>query len=253
MPPTLAGKSFLTLPGDQWHLSWHDEFDGDKLDTSKWSLNLPWRGDDGTNRHHNSQYASVMADEDVQVRDGVLHLTTRRVETPNPKGGSYHYTEGMITTSGKFSQSYGYWEMRARLPVDAGPGTWPAFWLLTKGWPPEMDILEFWGSGMRTHQGTVTRGENGKQHWDSHHEHNVSLPGWHTYGLEWGPGYQVYNVDGVPTNTIHGSYIPKEPHYILLNSGIESAKPPTAATVFPNDFEVDWVRVYARPEEPVKP
>jgi beta-glucanase (GH16 family) len=246
-PATLAGRDFLTLPGDRWKLLWQDEFDGDSLDASRWSIGLPWTGDDGTNRHHNSQYASVITDEDVQVRGGALHLTSRRAEVPNPKGGTYHFTEGLITTSGKFEAAYGYFEMRAKLPTGAGPGTWPAFWMLAKGWPPEMDILEYWGSDNRIHQGTVTRAPDGKQRWDSYHRRQVSLSGWHTYGLEWGPGYQLYNVDGKITHRIYGGHLPDAPHYLLLNSGVESARPPRSGTTFPNDFVVDWVRVYARP------
>ena len=250
VPPTLTGRDFLTLPGAQWRLLWNDEFTGSTLDTTKWSLNLPWKGDDGTNRHHNSQYASVMTDEDVRQRGGMLHLTSRRQEIPNPKGGTYHFTQGMITTSGKFTTRYGYLEMRAKLPPEAGPGTWPAFWTLSEGWPPEMDILEYWGSDNRIHQGTVTRGKDGGQHWDSYHRSQVSLSSWHTYGMEWGPGYQKYNIDGTVTNTIYGGYIPDNMHYILLNSGVESARPPRDGSAFPNDFVVDYVRVYARPDVP---
>jgi beta-glucanase (GH16 family) len=249
-PQTLDGRDFLMLPGGQWHLVWHDEFDGDHLDTTKWSIGLPWTGDDGTNRHHNRNYASVITDEDVQVRGGALHLTTRRKAVPNPKGGSYQFTEGLITTSGKFRQRYGYFEIRAKLPTEAGPGTWPAFWMLTAGWPPEMDIIEYWGSDNRIHQGTVTRAADGSQHWESYHQQQASMSGWHTFGLEWGPGYQIYNIDGKVNNVITGGHLPDVPHYLLLNSGIESARPPRPGTTFPNDFVVDYVRVYARPDVP---
>ena len=249
-PATLAGRDFLALPGKEWRLTWGDEFDGDKLDTSKWSIGLPWTGDDGTNRHHNSQYASVITDEDVKVYGGALHLTSRRADVPNPKGGLYRYTEGLITSSGTFRQAYGYFEIRAKMPTEAGPGTWPAFWLLAEGWPPEMDVIEYWGSDNRIHQGTVTRKPDGSQRWDSYHAKQVSLSGWHTYGLEWGPGYQVYNIDGRVTLRIHGGHLPDVPHYLLLNSGVESARPPRPGSTFPNDFAVDYLRVYARPDRP---
>lgn len=249
-PATLAGRDFLTLPGEQWKLAWSDEFTGDRLDAAKWSIGLPWTGDDGTNRHHNNQYASYIMDDDVAVRDGALHLTTQRREVKNPAGKAYQFTEGLITTNGKFETKYGYLEIRAQLPTEAGPGTWPAFWTLAGGWPPEMDIIEYWGSTNRIHQGTVTRAANGGQKWDSFHRQNVSLSGWHTFGLEWGPGYQVYNIDGRPTNSIYGGHVPDMPHYLLLNSGIESARPPRPGTRFPNDFVVDYARVYARPDVP---
>jgi hypothetical protein len=66
--------------------------------------------------------------------------------------------------------------------------------------------------------------------------------------MEWGPGYQIYNVNGKVTKRVYADYVPDNEHYILLNSGVESAHPPTSATVFPNALEVDYVRVYARPE-----
>jgi hypothetical protein len=72
---------------------------------------------------------------------------------------------------------------------------------------------------------------------------------WTTYGMEWGPGYQIYNINGKVTWRIKGDFITSDKHYILLNSGVESAHPPTEKTVFPNAFEVDYVRVYARPND----
>lgn len=249
-PLTLSGKRFLTLPGAGWKLVWHDEFVGSRLDPKKWSLGLPWIGDDGTNRHHNDQYASAIAADDVTVRDGALHLTTQHRPFSTAPGKNYAYTEGLITTHGKFQATYGYFEIRAQLPAGAGPGTWPAFWMLTEGWPPEMDIIEYWGSDNRIHQGTVTKRPDGSQRWDSFHRDQVSLSGRHTFGLEWGPGYQIYNIDGHINNAIYGGYLPDTPHYLLLNSGIDAHRPPRPGTTFPNDFEVDYVRVYSRPDLP---
>ncbi len=52
------------------------------------------------------------------------------------------YISGILTTQGRFSQKYGYFEIRAKIPV--GVGVWPAFWMLADdgGWPPEVDIME---------------------------------------------------------------------------------------------------------------
>jgi beta-glucanase (GH16 family) len=40
----------------------------------------------------------------------------------------FNYTSGLITTKDRWSQTFGYFEMRARFPT--GKGLWPAFWLL---------------------------------------------------------------------------------------------------------------------------
>lgn len=42
----------------------------------------------------------------------------------------YDYTSGMLNTYSSFSQTYGYFEMRADMPTDRG--AWPAFWLCRK-------------------------------------------------------------------------------------------------------------------------
>ena len=248
-PPTLDGAAFLTSPGKQWKLVWHDEFDGQSLDDSKWSIGLPWGGTDGTGRHHNDQYASYIVDHDIELADGHLKLLTRREDVTDKKGRVFHFTEGLITTARSFRHRYGYWEARVKLPVEAGPGLWPAFWTLAEGWPPEMDICEIWTGNNRSHQGLYYQPrEGGRQKWDDVTTHSPLPTGWTTYGMEWGSGYQIYNIDGHVTHRGYGDDVTGEKHYILLNSGVESEKPPPPTTVFPNILAVDYVRVYERPD-----
>jgi beta-glucanase (GH16 family) len=40
----------------------------------------------------------------------------------------FQYTSGVMTTKDRWSQTFGYFEWRARMPV--GRGLWPGFWLL---------------------------------------------------------------------------------------------------------------------------
>ena len=252
VPQTLDGVAFLTTPGARWKLRWHDEFDGDTLDAAKWTFGLPWGGTDGTGRHHNPLYASYMMEHNVVVADGRLRLLTRREDVKDAKGRDFRFTQGMVTTAKHFRHTFGYWEARAKLPAEAGPGLWPAFWTLAEGWPPEMDICEVWTSNNRSHQGLCYRRPGGgKEVWDDVDTRAPLPTGWTTYGMEWGPGYQVYNVAGTVTKRVYGDHVTEDAHYILLNSGVDAQKPPTAATVFPNAFEVDYVRVYARPEGPI--
>ena len=256
-PESLDAPTFLTSDPSLWKLVFHDEFEGSSLDLAKWTLNLPWPGTDGTHRHHNNHYASYMSDNNVVVEDGKLKLLTRREDVTDAKGKTFHFTQAMVTTSKTFRHQYGYWEVRVKLPTEAGPGLWPAFWTLTDGWPPEMDICEVWTSTNRSHQGLCYRPaatqpttRAARERWDDVNNDSPLPTGWTTYGMEWGPGYQIYNVNGTITKRVYGEYVPGAPQYILLNSGVDADRPPSDATVFPNAFEIDYVRVYARPDVP---
>jgi beta-glucanase (GH16 family) len=249
-PLTRAGRSFLTVPGEQWTLLWHDEFTGDRLNLARWTNGLSWRGDDGSNRHHNKLYASYITDDDVVLRDGMLNLLTRRTDVEDPRGRVFHYTQAFIQTSGKFSYTYGYCEIRAKVPIDAGKALWPAFWMLSRGWPPEDDVAEFWTGRPEPHfhQGFAYRKPNGRVAWISRHV-DAAPSGFHTYGMEWGPGYQLMNFDGRITVRAYGPEVPSVPMYLILNSGV-TTRPSPADTVFPNAFVVDYIRVYKRPDVP---
>jgi beta-glucanase (GH16 family) len=259
-PP--APLADLTVPAAGWHLIWHDEFDGASLDPTKWSSGLPFKGDDGTDRHHNAQYLSAVTDADVTVHDGLLSLASRKVDVAGGRGNTYHYTEGFIHTNGKFRYTYGYAEARCRSTAE-GPGFWPAFWTLTDGWPPENDVVELWSSG-HMHQGFAYRAApttaptGGRRRsqvvWVSHHT-EACPPGWHTYGLEWGPGFERFTFDGRVTDTVHGPMVPSRPMYLMLNSGVSSdrGRAPTPDSRWPMTFDVDWVRVWQLPVATTRP
>ena len=72
----------------------------------------------------------------VSNADGTLSIWAR--PSTNPEIFGYGYTSGMLSSQATFSQTYGYFEMRADLPDAAG--AWPAFWLIPAdgSWPPEL-------------------------------------------------------------------------------------------------------------------
>src|SRR5476649_2281750 len=85
---------------------------------------------------------SSVGSNPFSLQNGALQISA----TPGGNSAGLPYTSGLITTEGNFTQTYGYFEMRAQLP--AGQGMWPAFWLLPadKSWPPELDPLEAFGA-----------------------------------------------------------------------------------------------------------
>jgi beta-glucanase (GH16 family) len=124
-----------------------DEFNGWKLDTTRW---LPtYRGTPRLN------------DEWECFSENQRYLDGRELVLVAEKKGSQHapgscnapnYASGMIRSVGQ--RKYGYFEAAMKLP--AGRGLWPAFWLIpganagngyAPSWPPEIDVMEMVNNG----------------------------------------------------------------------------------------------------------
>lgn len=225
----------------QWQLVFSDEFNGDRLNLAKWNPNDPW------GRERNEELQAYVTNA-FTVTNGLLRIVAERAPAKYA-GKPREFTSGMMTTYQKFSQAFGRWEIRCRVP--RGKGFWPAFWLLPEplGWPPEVDILEIIGR------------EPDKVHL-THHWHDAEgklqsdtgvwsgpdfSADFHTFALEWEPDHLAWFVDGVERFRSLRS-IPQGPMYLLLNLAIGGRWPgaPDETTVFPSAFEVDYVRVYRR-------
>ncbi|HEY1686842.1 MAG TPA: family 16 glycosylhydrolase [Tepidisphaeraceae bacterium] len=236
-PPIAAG----------WSLIFDDEFQGTTLNTNNWSLYLPWTNTlTGNNRYHatNNNYLSYMEPENVTVNNGEVDLTTSYSSTPyfSNSNITLNYSEGMITTASKFTQAYGYIEIRAQLPT--GAGNWPAFWM-TNGWPPEDDIMEVWPATQTNHQGLYGMNDTWYNVYPSYS--NVSS-GWHTFALYWQPGEQIFYEDGIATQTITDtSAVPSSsnPEYLLLNSGVQNGQTANYSNSNNNTLRVSSVRAWA--------
>jgi beta-glucanase (GH16 family) len=224
-----------------YKLTFQDEFEGNTLNLGKWNPNDPW----GRERNHELQ---AYVKEAFEVKDGALRV---RVEK---KGASYagkerSFTSGMMTTYGKFSQQYGRFEIRCRVPK--GKGMWPAFWLLPEplGWPPEIDVLEILGhEPTKVYMTHHFRNEDKK-----HGSHGGSWSGpdfstdFHRFTVEWSPKEIVWFVDGTERYRSEKS-IPQTKMYLLVNLAVGGDWPgaPDEKTVFPAALEVDYVRVYEK-------
>jgi beta-glucanase (GH16 family) len=191
------------------------------------------------------------------ISNGILSIIASSSEPAILKAaGSWaKYTSGLLTSQYSFSQRYGYFEIRAKLPT--GRGVWPAFWLLPtdKTWPPEIDILEAFGD-------TSSEGQGGRSdiHYAIHsQDKKYSCEGWydtktdvtagfHTYGADVEPDGVTYYFDGAPYAHCPPDTEPHKPMYLLLNLAIGSAQSwptaPDSSTVFPTSFLIDYVRAY---------
>ncbi|HEY0755184.1 MAG TPA: glycoside hydrolase family 16 protein [Ktedonobacteraceae bacterium] len=255
-----ASSSFNPLPVGQkglWTLIFHDEFDGNSLDTSKWTtcyFNFKVGNDDCS---HTQDELQLYQPANVTVGNGLLTLRAQKKLVTAANGHTYHYTSGMITTGPtssssydtRFSFKYGYIEMRANIP--AGRGLWPAFWTLPTdlSWPPEIDVFEILGHepniiNMHYHYPDAT----GK-HIDTGSSWagpNFSS-GWHTYALNWQPDAITWYVDGVArASYTNASHISDKQMYLLANLAVGGNWPgdPDATTPFPALYQIDYIRVW---------
>jgi beta-glucanase (GH16 family) len=224
-----------------------DEFGGDQLDQSKWNPCYPWNNQGCTNEGNNEE--EWYLPDEIQVEKGLLRLRARPNPVQGSNGKSYPYTAGMVSSHDKFSTTYGYVEMRAKMPK--GKGLWPAFWLLpdTREWPPEIDILEVLGDDINTLHTTLHYKLEDAPHLASG-KANFLYPtdlsaGFHTYAVDWSPGWVVWYFDGREVYRL-GTNVPAQPMYILANLAVGGNWPgsPDEHTVFPAFFEIDYIRVY---------
>ena len=158
--------------------------------------------------------------------DGILSIVASRTP-PALKTVLFNneYISGILTTQSRFSQKYGYFEMRAKIPV--GIGVWPAFWMLADdgGWPPEVDIME--GRGQRPGDIVMTT------HWRIPETQRVERCGFdfivpdaatafHDYGVLWQPDRITYFIDRQPVSEIKVPVGFHEPMYMIVNLAMGS-------------------------------
>lgn len=154
------------------------------------------------------------------VRDGLLSITASRTP-PALKEVLFNneYISGILTTQGSFAQKFGYFEIRAKIPV--GQGVWPAFWMLANngGWPPEIDVIE--GRGQRPGDLVMTT------HWRIPNGvvkscgFDFTVPdaptAFHDYGVLWLPDRLIYFIDRKPVFDMRVPDTFVDPMYMMVN------------------------------------
>ena len=145
----------------------------------------------------------------VHDGQGNLAITARR-ENPNNYQchyGTCEYTSARLLTQDRFTQAYGRFE--ARLKIPRTQGIWPAFWMLgndigSVGWPTsgEIDIMENIGREPTLVHGTLHGpGYSGGEGIGAAY----SLPGggafadaFHTFRIDWEPGFITWSSTSEP-------------------------------------------------------
>jgi beta-glucanase (GH16 family) len=235
----VAGRS-LGISGlsGTWQLELDDEFSAQRLDAALWHTCYSWgctispNDPPATNANPENEWYEAA---NVVQRGGELALTAR----PQAAHGR-SYTSGMIQSNGSFDFTYGLVEVRAKIP--AGAGTWPAIWLVPQdlSWPPEIDVMEYWGSQPGRMKVTLHYGPS-----DLVLFRDVPSPAlagrWHTYAVDWAPGEISWYLDGALVYRVARSVT--QPMYPIVNLAVADPPAPAPGT-FPASMDVRWVRIY---------
>ena len=256
--PVDPGADAIDL--DDYRLTFSDEFDGDRLDTSKW-------------RAHNAEgirRGGYWTPDMAEVRDGELVIKTQYL--PDGKFGAGWYTAG-LSTQGKFEQTYGYYECRCILAK--GQGLWSAFWLTNpnvskvlngkadKG--AEIDVFEspfYYKGGTAKNKVTSNIHFNGYELQTRYSNvgifslDNDPYEEYNTYGVLWTADEYIFYINGKEVARSSYGGVSQEPEYMILSCEVDGAEgKPTfgwsgniennSKDTFSAEFRVDYVRAYA--------
>lgn len=254
--PTWLGKR-PPVPGD-WVQTLNDDFNGSAIDSTVWDT-------EGENYYDKTTHWSK---KNVLVSGGLARLRYTKqtgYQNDDPKRNQTDYAAGFLNTYGNWTQRYGYFEARMKLPT--APGLWPGFWMMpergvaagpeqwkrqdTANGGMEFDIMEHltrWGP---------TR-YNIAMHYDGYGKDHKNLgsdtvyvqpdkDGFVTCGLLWTPGLAVYYCNGVEVlrwENARISSVPSSLMFTLPSGGWDNA--PLLDSALPADLTIDYVRVWQR-------
>jgi autotransporter-associated beta strand protein len=248
-----APASAHVPPAGNWSLLFGDEFNStaaSTLDRAKWGYAYPWS-------QHGLADDSVEIPSAVSVSNGTLNFTaTNTGQWYN--NNWYNYSSGAVNTNGTSNFTYGYIEASQKMASQQG--TWPAFWMLQGGWPPEIDIEEVPAfSANETsyntayHYSAVGTGTTSSAGPGLVNENTNLSASFNSYGVDWEPNSLTFYFNGGYVGSISGSQAniaQAAGMYLLLDMGVGGwpGEPASGSitTAAPAVMETDWVRVWQK-------
>lgn len=248
--------------GGYYDCTFRDDFDGTALDRTKWMV----QETRFSGMYGGSQGCYVDNDRTVGVSGGLLRLTSTILAEEflcrSPYGSWMTKAEvSTVATRSKFTQTYGRFEARIKMPAEAGiAGSHSAFWLYPQDqaygrWPGsgEVDIAE-WFSGLsaNVYPSVHYAGENTSLSSGYNCKMPTSSTQFHTYAVEWTPTVMRFYYDGnlcyshawTPTGMSAPQPFDK-PFYVVLTQvwglgwNTRAAGMPDTSTLL-----VDWVKAW---------
>lgn len=233
----LGGYSQVT---SNLKMVWNDEFNGTKIDASKWKVPPEhWL------RQGGSHWSSA---NNKMTGTGQLKLSV------SERNGKVYC--GALRTHNLFDKKYGYFEVRCKVPQMKGG--WAAFWMMPYGNKPgnsgndgtEIDIFE----SINGWKGQI----NHALHWDGYgaeHKHvseKMQRPdlyddNYHVFGVMWTPKEYIFYIDNKETWRTSTAGVSDVKQYLKLTLEVSKDNWPgnwDDQKIKPIHWLIDYVRVY---------
>jgi beta-glucanase (GH16 family) len=252
-----------------WTLAWADEFDdpaGTPPNPANWAYEIGDTTPDGKNGWGNEELQYYTDDPANAATDGNGNLVISLDESDGSQEcyyGPCEFESARLITQNKAEFAYGRIESRLQVPT-GGDGLWPAFWSLGTDitynpWPGagEIDVMEYVSRIPNEIFGTIHGpGYNGGGSFSGIYDFGERVDqDYHTFAVEWQPNLITWYVDGIQYHQAEPSDVPgpwvfEKPFFLLLNFAIGGnfggAIDP--ANTYPQEYLVDYVRVYQGPD-----
>ncbi|MEW6933827.1 glycoside hydrolase family 16 protein [Trueperella pyogenes] len=255
-------------------LVWADEFNGPKIDESKWNII------DGMANHgaiYNRGAVGIKKGLEGDKDNGYLAINSKNHGTKEalkkavgwdpypgqPLNDKQTWSSGRLESKNKYSFKHGRMAVRAK--VNDSQGIWPAIWMLAQDETghDEIDVLEYlgqepWTAYMTNHFGVQKHTYNKDYRTASTYE--AWSQKFHVYEVEWSPEEITWFIDGKKWFSTKKDCTPScdsrhtLPMFPILETQVGDGWVGDVDynkrwTKQDSDFLVDWVRVYQKADQ----
>lgn len=246
-------------------LAWSDEFDGERVDESKWQIidgmvnhaAIYNKGAVTIKKEGGDSYLSIRTKNYDSTQDLISAVGIDQYDNKT-LDSKITWSSGRIESKDNYSFQYGRVAVRAK--VNDSQGIWPAIWMLAQDETghDEIDILEYlgqtpWQAWTTNHFGILAK--NKESHGVPTDHYEAWSKEFHVYEVEWSPSAIKWFIDGKHVfTTDHGKDDGRDgmhsrPMFPILETqvgdgwvgNVDYEKNNTKQD---SEYLVDWIRVY---------